>query len=109
MIYPYSLFRYRQVDGRITFRIKPINGSNILLTNVRQMAVDSPPRMLTKQCNIVLMSFNPLAFITFDASFNLIGEDYEELIRNGIPVTFQILGRDVLVEPLNADEFFASY
>ena len=108
-IAPYSIFRYRQVDGRITFRVAPINGLDILLTNVAQMAVDYPPHMLTIQCNIVLISFDPLALVTFDFSYHLFGEDYVELIHQGTPIVFFIRNHDVFVEALNPDDFFAKY
>ena len=106
---PYSLFRYRQVDGRIKFRVSPLDGSDLLLSNVAQMAVDHPPHVGPLQCNIVLISFDPQALITFDAYYQFNEDNYRQLIQKGIPIAFYIRGNKVFYEPLVAEDFFASY
>ena len=106
---PYSIFRYRQVDGRIKFRVSPLEGSDLLLTNIAQMAVDHPPHTRNQQSNIVLMSFDPQALITFDAYYQLKEDNYKELIQKGIPLAFYIRDQEVTYEPLVPEDFFASY
>ena len=108
-IKPYSLFAYKQIDGRITFRIKPQNKVDLILSDIRQMAIDFPTYAKNLETNIILMSFDVNALVTFDAHFNLFGDSYEDFIKKGIPCVFYITNSDVFVEALNPDDFFAKY
>ena len=108
-IKPYSLFAYKQIDGRITYRIKPQHKVDLILSDIRQMALDFPTQAKNLETNIILMSFEPTALVTFDAHFNLFGDSYEDFIKKGIPCVFYINDTDVFIEELNPDDFFAKY
>lgn len=106
---PYSLFQYAQIDGRITYRILPHRGRNLLLTNIKQLAIDHCHDDVERlKCDLILLSFEPTALVTFDAQYNVVG-DYESLIKEGTPVVFFIQGDVVFAEALNIEDFSAKY
>ena len=96
---PYSLYQYRNFDGRIGYRLFP--RTNCLLLNVAQLDVLYNPQT---RCTLVLMSFEKDCKLTFDARYTI--PDYGDLIAEGNPLVFEIDHGLVDVGVLNPQDFF---
>ena len=93
----YSLFGYRQVDGRRCFGLTPWPRFDCLLVNIRQLDVYFTPKA---DANLVLLSWEEGFRLGFDARYKVCGE-----LNAGTPQVIMIRGGEVQIEPLDYDYF----
>lgn len=93
----YSLFGYRQVDGRTSFSLTPWPKLDCLLVNIKQLDIYFTPKA---DSNLVLLSWEEGFRLGFDARYHVCGE-----LGSGAPQVIMIRGSEVIIEPLDYDYF----
>ena len=103
---PYTLYAYRQTDGRITFVVNPYRDA--LLVNVRQMRLKFDSKA---DCNLILLSWDKDFLFTWDARYNveldprLESDNLRQLTADGQPLVLMARGRRLRIEPLDQNYF----